>query len=149
MCELHASYGGYLAQAERAIPIGQAPQEFRALNIVAAESFRSGLSKMRAGELISVAADAFLAPVKEAGLDYIELGFHGHGLGSPEYPTYIRPLSSPSDYGFDIRLQENMVFASNIDIHDPKWRKDVGIMYSDTFVVKDGKPERLVNINPI
>lgn len=148
MCELHASYGGYLTQTERTISLGKPPAQISAINEIVSESFKSGLSKMRPEYTIGEAANAFLKPVKDAGMDYLELGFHGHGLGSPEFPTCVHPIIASNDSGTNLRIKENMVFASNIDIHDPRWRKDVGVMYCDTFVVKSSGVERLVNLDP-
>jgi hypothetical protein len=42
-------------------------------------------------------------------------------------------------------LQENMVFGTNIDIHHPKWRMNMGLMFGDTVVVTAQGPRALVN----
>ena len=89
-------------------------------------------------------------------MDYIELGFHGHGLSSPELP---RMAMYPSEklktkgesgpfYGLaSTEIKENMVIATNIDIHDPTWRKDVGIMGpGDTIWVTESGPVKLIGI---
>jgi len=47
-----------------------------------------------------------------------------------------------------VPLEENMVFGINIDIHDPAWRKDVGVMYGDTVLVTSNGPECLVGVEP-
>ncbi len=39
-----------------------------------------------------------------------------------------------------------MVFGTNIDIHDPRWRSDAGIMFGDTILVTEGAPRRLVGV---
>jgi hypothetical protein len=45
-----------------------------------------------------------------------------------------------------IEIKENMVIATNIDIHDPSWRKDVGIMGpADTIWVTEKGPVKLIN----
>ena len=87
-------------------------------------------------------------------MEYIELGFHGHGLSSPEFPrtaTYpserLKPHRSAGPFrGFgSVEMKENMVVATNIDIHDPAWRMDVGIMGpADTIWVTEKGPVRLV-----
>jgi hypothetical protein len=38
-----------------------------------------------------------------------------------------------------------MVFGTNIDIHDPAWRTDVGLMFGDTVVVTANGPRSLIN----
>jgi hypothetical protein len=38
-----------------------------------------------------------------------------------------------------------MVFGLNVDLHDPSWRRDVGLMLGDTVVVKPDGAEYLCN----
>lgn len=46
----------------------------------------------------------------------------------------------------EIRLEENMVFGQNIDIHNPKWNPNTGLMLGDTiWVTRDG-PKKLTRI---
>ena len=57
-------------------------------------------------------------------MDFIELGLHGHGIVSPEYPTRVYKTSSSHSLAGSaedkVVLQENMVFGTNINIHDPR-----------------------------
>ena len=81
-------------------------------------------------------------------MDYIELGFHQHGLASAG-PLSVVYKPGPGQLAGgrigELKFRENMVFGTNIDIHNPKWKKDVGIMFGDTLhVTKDGA-RRLVN----
>jgi hypothetical protein len=88
-------------------------------------------------------------PVREAGCSFVELGFHGHGLGSPEFPTVIHASGKGNLDGRgigDMVLEENMVFGLNIDIHNPAWRTDVGVMLGDTVVVTADTPRLLVGV---
>ena len=79
-------------------------------------------------------------------MDYIELGFHGHGLSSPEYPSMAVKTGRPEKAGVgSLEIKENMVFATNIDIHDPAWRNDVGIMGpGETVLVTKKGPVKLI-----
>jgi hypothetical protein len=43
-------------------------------------------------------------------------------------------------------LEENMVLGTNIDIHNPRWRTDVGVMLGDTLQVTPQGGRRLVGI---
>jgi hypothetical protein len=43
-------------------------------------------------------------------------------------------------------LEENMVLGTNIDIHNPRWRTDVGVMLGDTVQVTAKGGRRLVGI---
>jgi Xaa-Pro aminopeptidase len=113
-----------------------------------------GIDKLRPGVTTGEAAEAFREPARRANMEYVELGFHGHGLSSPELP---RTATFPSErlktkcdsgpfYGLgSIEIRENMVIATNIDIHDPNWRKDIGIMGpGDTIWVTEKGPVKLV-----
>lgn len=159
--EFHTSYGGYLTAVEKSVFIGKPPKELRRVHDVAVECFQNGIEKFRPGTKLNDVLEAFRGPVYKAKMDYIEIGFHGHGLSSPEFPAITYPpkkkeekvgeherigresLSGEGGIG-SLEIRENMVFGTNIDIHDPKWRNDVGIMLGDTiWVTKDG-PYRLV-----
>jgi Xaa-Pro aminopeptidase len=160
--EFHTSYGGYLTAVEKSVYIGKPPKELQRIHDVAAECFHNGIEKFRPGTKLNDVLEGFRSPVYKAKMDYIEIGFHGHGLSSPEFPAITYPpkkkeeeeigehqrigresLSGEGGIG-SLEIKENMVFGTNIDIHDPNWRNDVGIMLGDTiWVTKDG-PYRLV-----
>ncbi len=160
--EFHTSYGGYLTAVEKSVFIGRPPKELRRIHDVAVECFQNGIEKFRPGTKLDDVVEGFRGPVYKAKMDYIEIGFHGHGLSSPEFPAITYPpkkrkeeigdyerigresLSGEGGIG-SLEIKENMVFGTNIDIHDPNWRDDVGIMLGDTiWVTKDG-PYRIVN----
>jgi len=149
MTEFHSNYGGYLTGCEKSVILGKAPQELKDLHEVSLEAFEQGTAAMRPGNLFQDAVEAFRKPVLAAGMDFIELGLHGHGMGSPEFPTRVyKPSSSHTLAGSNVDkvvLQENMVFGTNIDIHHPKWRMNVGLMFGDTVVVTSQGPRALVN----
>ena len=152
--EFHTSYGGYLTGCEKSVFIGKPPRGLQNIHAVAVECLENGIQKLKPGVAVGEAAEAFREPARKAGMDFIELGFHGHGLSSPEFP---RTATYPSEKlstnrgagpfsGFGLtELRENMVVAVNIDIHDPGWRKDVGIMGpADTVWITAKGPVRLV-----
>ena len=159
--EFHTSYGGYLTAVEKSVYIGKPPKELRRIHDVAIECFQNGIEHFRPGTKLNDILEGFRSPVYKAKMDYIEIGFHGHGLSSPEFPAITYPPkkkkeeigehqrigreSLSGEGGIEsLEIRENMVFGTNIDIHDPNWRNDVGIMLGDTiWVTKDG-PYRLV-----
>jgi Xaa-Pro aminopeptidase len=154
LAEFHTSYGGYLTGCEKTVFIGKPPKELQRIHDIAGECFEQGIEKLRPGVPIGEAAEAFRRPARKANMDYVELGFHGHGLSSPELP---RTATFPSEklitkhdsgpyHGLgSIELRENMVIATNIDIYDPSWRNDVGIMGpGDTIWVTKKGPVRLI-----
>jgi hypothetical protein len=46
----------------------------------------------------------------------------------------------------DYVLRESMVFGTNIDLFDPGWKDDVGLMLGDTVVVTPQGGRRLCNV---
>ncbi len=103
---------------------------------------------MKPGVTFKEAAEAEREPCQKAGMDFIELGFHQHGLGSAGpltmvYKPGLKGLSG--DKINDLKIKENMVFGTNIDRHDPRWKKDVGIMLGDTLHVAKSHSRFLVN----
>jgi Xaa-Pro aminopeptidase len=153
ICEYHASYAGYLTAVEFTLFVGEAPQPLVDLHRVAVECLEGGLAMFRPGVLLKQVAEAMRAPVVKAGYDYIELGFHGHGLASPEFPTIVhKPVTAAGLYGNmaaaveNVELRPGMVFGTNIDIHNPKWKRDSGIMFGDTILVTEGEARLLVGV---
>ena len=149
MTEFHSNYGGYLTGCEKSVFLGKPPHQLKELHELCLEAFDQGTAAMKPGNLFKDAVDAFRKPVLKAKKDFIELGLHGHGIGSPEFPTRVYKASSSHTLAGSavdtIVLQENMVFGTNIDIHDPGWRMDVGLMFGDTVVVTAAGPRSLIN----
>lgn len=158
ICEYHANYGGYLVAAEKSIVLGSAPEELEAVHQVCLDCFDSGLEFFTPGTRLVDLWEAIRAPALEADMDFIELGFHGHGLGSPEFPAVVYSQEPTRTYpegmkdhflsgeGLEeVRLREGMVLGVNIDVHDPEWRDDVGLMFGDTVHVSAAGPEKLVD----
>lgn len=142
--ELHASWGGYLAAAEYSVCVGRAPDPLRRIHEVAIKCFYASLEELRPGRTVRDVIEATRAPCLAAGMDYVELGMHGHGLSSPENPIVVYKPGEPMIAGrglWEMELQENMVFGNNIDIFDPAWRPDVGIMFGDMVRVTASGPE--------
>lgn len=88
-------------------------------------------------------------PAKKAELDWVELGFHAMGTASPEFPTVIYApgygANALNGAGIgDFVLEEGMTFGNNIDLHDSKWKPDIGCMLSDFMVVRPERAECLI-----
>lgn len=151
--EYHTCYGGYLAGAEFTVYVGRrAPAQLKAIFDVCVETLQVSLEVLRPGVTIREAYTAIRAPVEWAGMDFVELGFHGHGLASPEFPTVVHrpgqggPASMDGTGIGDLVIREGMVLCNNIDVFDPRWKPDVGCMYGDTVVVGPDTTSRLVDI---
>lgn len=147
--EFHTCYGGYMTATEFTVCIGKAPKEYHRIHDLSVECLLAETEAMRPGATVREVWEAARAPVNRAGLDFVELGFHGHGMASPEFPVVVyksgRGLMSGEKIG-DFRLREGMVFGHNIDVYDPKWKKDVGHMLGDCVVIEAKGARRLVNI---
>ncbi|MBP49911.1 MAG: hydrolase [Acidiferrobacteraceae bacterium] len=150
--EWHVQYSGYLAATEFTVYLGdKAPEKLKDLHKISVECLEVSLEYMKPGNTLREAWEAIRAPAEKAGLDFVELGFHGHGMASPEFPTVIyRPgYGPPSLNGTgigDLMFEEGMVFGNNIDLSNPKWKPDVGCMFGDMVVVRENCAERLVDI---
>jgi len=150
--EYHASYAGYLVAAEHTFSIDEPHQEFRKIHQVGEECFRRGTASMTAGTQFSDVLAAYRAPADKAGISYVELGFHGHGLSSCEFPTTVYGGKGGILHEHNlgqvppIALEENMVFGQNIDIHNAKWNPNTGLMLGDTIWVSSEGPKKLTRI---
>jgi Xaa-Pro aminopeptidase len=150
VCEFHTSYGGYLAGTEFSVFLGEAPEELVRVHDAAVDLVRMAGDLFVPGRPLGEISNAFHGYAEEAGLDFVELGFHGHGLASPEFPAIVYREADNSLLGRrglgDVRLRENMVFGLNIDLHDPSWRRDVGIQLGDMVRVTPAGAEYLCDI---
>jgi Xaa-Pro aminopeptidase len=148
--ETHITYGGYMTAAEYTVCVGDVHDKYKRLFEIGVECLHAALEKLKPGNAIVEVADAEKAVLKKYNTSWLELGIHSHGLGSPEIPECVYMGMDPETWMVskemeEVILQENMVFGTNIDIFDPSFRPDVGIMFGDTVVVKD-KPELLVKV---
>ncbi len=149
ICEFHVSSGGYLSAVEFTVAVGDPPKEMRELHSVAVECLDACVEHCRPGVTIQQLAAKMREPVLSRGFDYLELGFHNHGLSSADFPTIVyKPgLGRMSGDGIpDFPLHKDMVLGTNIDIHNPRWKTDVGVMLGDTIHVTPSGGRRLVGI---
>ena len=146
--EFHSQYGGYMSGCEFSVFIGEPPKELAKIQEVAMQCLDQAIKTIKPGATLREAWTAIRQPILDNDMDWLELGFHGHGLCSPEFPNgcVYREEDARSSMVGDVPFLEDMIVCINIDIHDPKWRKDVGVMFGDMLhITKDGaKP--LINI---
>jgi Xaa-Pro aminopeptidase len=148
--EFHTSYGGYLAGAEKSVFIGKPPDGLKRLHDVAVECITFGIRSIKPDVTLGDVWKAFNEPLKKASMDCLELGVHGHGLSSPDYPWIDmdpnRAQASLKDKCIStLCLKENMVVNPMVDIFDPNWRDDVGVMIGTTVLINKSGAEDLVN----
>ena len=152
LTEYHTSYAGYLVATEHTISLGEPQAELREVHRVAEDCFREGVASMTVGRRFADVIAAYRTPAERAGMAYVELGVHGHGLRSCEFPTTVfggkngmlhdhRLAQIP-----EVALQENMVFGQNIDVHNPSWRRDSGVMLGNTICVTREGPRVLSKV---
>jgi Xaa-Pro aminopeptidase len=150
ICEFHTTYGGYMAGAEFSLFLGKPPQELIDLHKACIESIQSAVDTIKPGITMREAWQAIRRPIEDRGFDYVELGFHGHGLASPEYPLSVyREIDGGTMAGYkiaDFNFEENMVISLNIDVHNPDWRKDIGLMFGDMLHITKNGAIKMVNI---
>ena len=147
--EFHTVYCGYMAATEFSVFVGDPPRELVEIHKACIESLHAAEKIMKPGSTMRQVWEAMREPADRRGFDFVELGYHAHGLGSPEFPGVVyRPGDhrSSGKYIGDMHLQENMVLGTNIDVHNPKWRKDVGLQLGDTFHITSNGSRRMVNI---
>ncbi len=150
IAEWHTKYGGYRCHTEFTVYLGrQAPQELLHIWDVSVECLEASKDALVAGRTINEAIEMIRRPAKRAGLDWVELGFHGMGSASPEFPTVVYEPGYGNNklngHGIgEMVLEEGMTFGNNIDLHDSRWKPDVGCMLSDFMVVRPDKAECLV-----
>jgi Xaa-Pro aminopeptidase len=149
--EWHTKYGGYRCHTEYTVYLGKkVPKELQFIWDVSVECLHASKEALSAGRTVGDALDIIRKPADDAGLDWVELGFHAMGLASPEFPTvvYRNGYGSNTLNGNrieDMVLEEGMCFGNNIDLHDSKWKVDVGCMLSDFMVVRPVSAECLIN----
>jgi len=148
--EFHSAYAGYLAATEFSVFLGEPPEPLQRLHDAAAEIVRMAKDLMLPGEPLIHALSGFHRFIEDQGMDWLELGFHGHGLASPEFPACVYRVEDLGSIGrdgiTDMLFRENMVFGINIDIHDPSWRRDVGVMLGDMVGITEHGAEYYCNI---
>jgi Xaa-Pro aminopeptidase len=150
IAEWHTKYGGYRCHTEYTVYLGKkAPQELLDIWSVSVECLEASKEALVAGRTIREAVAMIRKPAEKAGVDFVELGFHAMGLASPEFPTVIYREgyggNTLNGHGIgDFVLEEGMCFGNNIDLHNSRWKPDVGCMLSDFMVVRPGKAECLI-----
>lgn len=141
IAEFHSQVEGYLAATEFSWFIGKAPDPLRRVHDVAIMCEDAAHEAIKPGATFLEVWSAMNAVAERERVDFIELGFHGHGLASPEYPTIVyRPSPNPRSAAVKLgsqMLEPGMVLGINIDVHDSTWRKDVGIMFGGMVVVEE------------
>jgi Xaa-Pro aminopeptidase len=150
IAEWHTKYGGYRCHTEYSVYLGKkAPQELLDIWAVSVECLEASKQALTAGRTIRDAVAMIRKPAEQASLDFVELGFHAMGLASPEFPTVIYREGYGGDtlnghaIG-DFVLEEGMCFGNNIDLHNSRWKPDVGTMLSDFMIVRPGQAECLI-----
>ena len=147
--EYHSNYGGYISGIEHSISIGEPDEEYKKIHQVCLEAQKRGIDAMRPGVLLADVVMAFRKPIEDAGMKFVECGIHGHGLGSPEFPSCMYGGSvgqwewHPYAVIPPIALQENMVFGTASDVFNPDWKSDTGLMLGDSVLITADGPRRL------
>ena len=151
LSEWHTKYCGLRCHTEFTVYLGNsAPPELRHIWDVSVACLEASERALTAGRTLREAWRMIRQPAVDEGLDWVELGFHGMSSGSPEFPTvvYHEGYGANAVNGHligDLVLEEGMTLGNNIDLHNPRWKPDVGCMLGDFMVVRPDRAECLVN----
>lgn len=141
ICEIHPKIGGYFTHVERTFSIGEPDPGHQRIHDGCIAAFRRGMELFGPGQSIVESLNAVKRVVDDAGLGICELGIHGHGLASLEYPRY-RFHALAGDQAVIRRtgdkFETGMVFAFNINLFDPNWRNgETGTVFAETVVITE------------
>lgn len=148
ICEMHPKYGGYCTHVERTFCLGEPAPEYRRIyenGILRA--YQHGLDGFGPGVSMVEVMDGVRRIIEEGGFAVCEVGIHGHGLASQEYPRYRHHLKVADVNIFNSmgkELEPGMVFAFNIDLIDPGWRNgETGCVFAETILITDDGCRRM------
>ena len=147
-CEMHPKYGGYFTHVERTFSLGEPARQYISIYEGCLKTYNRGLELFQPGAKITEAMDEVKATIKGLGFDICEAGIHGHGLSSQEYPRYRTHALPGADAdalrSIEDKLLLGMVFAFNIDLVDPKWRKgQTGSVFGETILITERGPRSM------
>ncbi|OGP64956.1 MAG: hypothetical protein A2170_14025, partial [Deltaproteobacteria bacterium RBG_13_53_10] len=80
--EFHTVYCGYMAATEFSVFVGEPPRELVEIHRASMESLKAAENIMKPGNTMRQVWEAMREPAERRGFDFVELGFHAHGLGS-------------------------------------------------------------------
>ena len=148
ICEIHPKTGGYFTHVERTFCVGGEPApEQRRIYEGCVEAYETGMKSFLAGKPISAALDRVAEVIRARGLGMCETGIHGHGLASLEYPRYRHHALKADQAALKVvgdAFRQDMVFAFNIDLVDPKWHNgQTGCVFAETVHIGAAGPRRL------
>jgi Xaa-Pro aminopeptidase len=147
ICEMHPKFGGYFTHVERTFSLGEPDPRQREIYQGCLAAYERGFDLFGPGRKISDAMEAVRETIEERGLAICETGIHGHGLASLEYPRY-RHHALKADEGalkaIGDEFRPGMVFAFNIDLYDPKWRRgETGCVFAETIHITGNSVRRM------
>lgn len=137
MTEYHTSYGGYIVGAQQTVFLGEPPRELQNLYKAGMDILQTGINAVKPGVVVEDSSQAMISRMKELGLA------SSQGDGSR-----IRGDHAEGGPTQDMKWEPNMTFQANVDIYDPKWRDDVGIMVGDQGLVTKNGAEGLIGCPP-
>ena len=147
ICEIHPKYAGYTTHIERTFCVGAANAQYRAIYDGCLAAYKTGLTNFGPGKSVSEAMYAVRATVEQRGLGICEVGIHGHGLASLEYPRFRLHALKADEAAIAIvgdRFEKGMVFAFNIDLVDPNYKNGkTGCCFAETIIITETGARRM------
>ncbi len=138
-CEMHPKYGGYYTHVERTFSLGEPQPECRTIYEGCIAAYEKGMELFKPGVALGDAVEGIRNVIQSRRLAVCEAGVHGHGLSSLEYPRYrlhaLEADAAANDPCVN-SLAPGMVFALNIDLVDPAWKKgETGCVFAETVLI--------------
>jgi Xaa-Pro aminopeptidase len=151
--EISPRFCGYWAHFQAPVAVGGPTPMYKELFEVAYASYMNALGIFRPGIRIRDLAEAFEAPIKEAGMTSLHVYAHGTGGRGTEFPVIfppsrrnIMPPESLADFErvMNIEIKKGMVLA-----FEPHVTKDMvhGLHLGDPVVVTDNGCRRLSSLD--
>lgn len=143
--EYHVKYAGMVTHTERTVCIGEPDDYIKDIYKVCKKAYRASLASMKPGATLKSAVQALRKPVNQAGLAYLECGYHSHGCTSGGFPSY-NDRDEDVDNVENVMIRPNMVFTQEVDLFDPNHKHGGGVVLADSFVVTQNGATVLADI---
>ncbi|MBF0865837.1 MAG: Xaa-Pro peptidase family protein [Gluconobacter potus] len=143
--ELAASYRRYNVCTEHTVTIGAVPPKQKHMHAATVEALEKVLQAARPGEPIGRLDDIHRSTLDHFGYERARFSACGYSLGATFRPSWMD--APPMIYsGNPILLEPGMVLFVHIMLGDAESGLAAGV--GETFVIRDGEPERLSRIRP-
>lgn len=147
ICEMHPKFGGYYTHVERTFSLGAPEPDQLRIYERCLDVYRRAMERFGPGKKISECMEDLRGFVSSMKMGMCELGIHGHGLASLEYPRYrLHGKNADAEVikAVGDEFRPGMVFAFIVDLVDPAWRNgETGCVFAETIVITETGVRRM------